>query len=156
MPQQVYDLTAAEVVARRLPELTLSERSEPTEAEAGNLLSQVAAIVNGTIKSIGIDPASIDYTDENDYPFVRRIVEVGLCADILKVAAGGETESSGMFREEFKELLAMMKLTPEVLIDNAGSSPATTPRSHITDRSVVDSGTFNTDGTPPFRADESF
>lgn len=152
---ETFDLTAAGVVAQYLPQVTLSADSTPTSTQAGNLLTEILADVNGVLRGIGITPGDVTSATATatDYEWIRATVALGFVGVLLEAQSSGRTEVSKRYSDQYMERLKRLRKRPEECVPDSFSATTTStqPRSHVGDESMSDDGTFNDDATPPFR-----
>ena len=155
MAVETFDLTIAACLLTHMPNVKLDGSSKPTLTAGGTILTEIAAEVNGVLSAAGFTPSGITSSEPVSYNIVRKIVCLGSVGLVLQ-ARQSSTQSNN-YLDEYNRMLKDLAKKPEMLSDvfSAGSS-AQVPRSHITDNSMTDSGTFNDDATPPWRADDEW
>lgn len=152
-----FDLTVEIIRAKYLSRMVFDSNSSVTSTQAGAILTDVLAEVNGMLISIGITPSDIDSADTVDYPIVRKLTSYGWLAEILRAIANGPTDESASYQAMYDKLKKEIRQNPAMLDDNfSADNSSVSPRSHVTVKNMTDSGDFNDDLTPPFRTNENF
>lgn len=155
MAVETFDLTIAVALLNHMPNVRLDGSSKPTLTAGGTILTEVAAEVNGALSAAGFTPSGITTDTPVSYNIVRKVVSLGAVGLVLQ-ARQSSTQTNN-YLDEYKRMLKAILTNPEMLSDVfSAASSSQVPRSHITDGSMTDRGTANTDVTPPWRAKDEW